>query len=329
MALLSGPVMEQRLASVLPIPGSPNFVSQSKIYKEVEGQYNAIIENRKKDAAGQADQFPDVAALKTKVEQNPSDIDAAHDLAVARVKTEQLIGIPLAYQTPISQEEAGTIAKILNDPAVAPVDKAKNIQNVVDRVRALTGNDPVLAHQAMTTVLTQTGVDKGQAELTATALVQAGQPPEVATLKDPPKKVGIFGSLAQYLSTKDNYLAGPGSIIDPMTGMPLPGTAGAPGEQPKEPPPAIFGTGEFTPGQKLIPGGHIQQLLEGKVTPGDFDNDYGRGAADYFKGGGSPTATVPEHPPASDATTSADFSTDPTVFDPNKTPEEDYPENAL
>lgn len=251
-----------RLNRLVPQGGEPDFIRRQAVSEAASKQATKIINDRLADPAAAADKQPEVAALLEKIHADPTDMQAAKDLTVARMKAQEYLGIPDRMRTPITLNEARQIANPLLDKANA--NPALAAKTIVDSVKAITGGDADLAHRALSTVLQVKDVSKEQAESTASALAAANRPVAQGDAPAQPKKLTGFDPTQPYT----------GSDGIPSYYPPPPGPSDNYADNPDVGNP-------FVPGAKMLPAEHIKMLRQNPGLSSEFDTTHGRGAAQW------------------------------------------------
>lgn len=308
--------INERIASVKPMDGAPDYASQAKVYKDVLDYGTDIIKNRNNDPAAAADAMPDVAAAKKKAMENPDDPQAQQELVFARMKTQQYLQVPDSLRTPLTTDEAHTLAAPLLDRANADPKAAS--QAVANGVLKFVGGNPDLAHRALTTVLKVKGINDETANLTAGALVVAQKPPPAPVVPTEPRTWAekMFGKVDPQKAAaniKDGYYD--------ISGTGMPGTGGpslGPSDDYADPPDA-----GFVAGTKFVDPGDITALRRGTKSADEIDASYGPGAARWIldqAGAMTTRHTVPDilaPMPAPSEDDNKDASTPDNPFEPD------------
>ena len=295
--VMSADAISEQLQKLKPDDNSGTYTKDVAVYKDVVKAAQSTFKDRLKDPAAAADLYPAVKEARDAAYADPKNPDKAKTLVDLRVRAMNLMGITPAQQSPITNDEARTLAvplTALTDPdATHSLAGAEVARNVIRTV----GNDPELATKAMERVLKQKGVSKETAQAAAGSLQAAKnellQQQEVPLPVDRPKgaEPGKAPSLAElsgfgYHDTMPYWSGGADqSASDEVAGA-------------RE--------GYFSPGRDLIPHDRIQTLVQNKDNEearNIFNRTYGQGAAEYFikENQGMSGATAATQPTGIDA----------------------------
>jgi hypothetical protein len=280
--LMSSESINERLDSLKPQPGTATYDKDQKLYVAATKTALEIYKSRNIDPSAAADKFPDVKAAKDASYADPNNAEKAQELVTARMKAQLFLGIPASIQTPITKDEARTLAaplSALTDPdtthSIAATQVARNIMK-------LTGNNPELATKAMETVLKEKNINKETRQIAATQLQAAKdgllQDQSTSNLIPDEAKKSPAGATA---GVAPPY-AGGVSYHDPLTEGPPSFDTAAESYGGRE--------GSFVAGRDVIPADYIKTLLANKDSQEvkDFFNQaYGQGAAEHFISQGS------------------------------------------
>jgi len=149
------PVSEiaDRVELLKPTPGAKGFASQQKYYQQAQKAAAAIAKQREADPAAAADKFDDVAAARKAV--NISDPQSVAALAKARLKAQEVLGIPESARMPVTKQEAAAIGKPIFD-ATEGAGTLQAIRTILPFLDKAYGKD---ADKVLEFALTQAGLD--------------------------------------------------------------------------------------------------------------------------------------------------------------------------
>lgn len=272
-------VINERLASIAPQPGSPNYIKEERLFKEASTHAQNIFKARYSDPAEFVNQLPGVKAAYDKFLKNPSDMGAVRELIEARRIAQEQLQIPESLRTPITKQEAAALGAPLFDKTA--LNSNVQAKQVVDRIMQVAGDDPALQQQILRTVLKQKGINQEQAQATASALIAANRPPPAPLTPDTKAgtEKGAPFTKAMGFNSKDGYFEPFGGELGGLTRR-EPGDLSASEDAFVEP---GSGPAGFQAGTHTISGPEVKALLNGQISSEDFDTKYGAGASQYFK----------------------------------------------
>lgn len=104
-----------RVETMKPVPGTAGYADRLSYYETAKKYAAQIIKQRESDPAAAVDKFPDVTAARSGIDLNNPETVAT--LAKARMRAQEVIGIPESARMPVTKQEAVAIGKpILNAP---------------------------------------------------------------------------------------------------------------------------------------------------------------------------------------------------------------------
>lgn len=107
---LSDNELHQRLKQLEPKPGEAGFDIKSGVYEKTEKRVNQLVRMRQEDPAKSVDELPEVRQARQAVVENPANPQSIQGMIRARLDAQEKVGIPDNLQSPITKQEARTIA---------------------------------------------------------------------------------------------------------------------------------------------------------------------------------------------------------------------------
>lgn len=101
--------LDQRVNALVPKSGAVDYDIADAVYTKAKTKAESIRKVRNSDPAASVDNFPDVKPYLDAYIKNPDDPNAAQQLVKVRLSAQDKIGIDVASQSPISDNEAKQI----------------------------------------------------------------------------------------------------------------------------------------------------------------------------------------------------------------------------
>lgn len=101
--------LDQRVNALVPKSGAVDYDIADAVYTKAKTKAESIRKVRNSDPAASVDNFPDVKPYLDAYIKNPDDPNTAQQLVKARLAAQDKVGIALASQSPISENEAKQI----------------------------------------------------------------------------------------------------------------------------------------------------------------------------------------------------------------------------
>jgi hypothetical protein len=101
--------IEQRINSLVPKTGSADYEIADDVYNKAKKRADEVRGLRNRDPAAAADSLPELKPYLKASTDAPDDPKAAQQLVKARLQTQDKLGIALASQSPITDNEAKSI----------------------------------------------------------------------------------------------------------------------------------------------------------------------------------------------------------------------------
>lgn len=114
MDLLSEAEIARRVADVEPVPGSPGYASDIKVYEQAKAAAAATMKRREDDPAGAVENV-DIVASAREAAAGKNDVAANETLIRARLEAQRMIGIPAHKISPVTAGEIKGYAKIFQE----------------------------------------------------------------------------------------------------------------------------------------------------------------------------------------------------------------------
>ena len=115
---------DERVGGVGPKPGEPFFEAKAKVYDKAEKKINELRVLRETDPARAVDEFEEVRVAAEAAQAAPDDPEALQNLARARLDAQGKVGIPDGLRTPITKAEAKVLAAPLRGVEGEYMEKA-------------------------------------------------------------------------------------------------------------------------------------------------------------------------------------------------------------
>lgn len=115
---------DERAGGIGPKPGEPFFEAKAKVFDKAEKKINEIRALRETDPARAVDEFPEVTQAAEAAQAAPDDPEALQALARARLDAQGKVGIPEGLRTPITKAEAKVLAAPLRGVEGEHMEKA-------------------------------------------------------------------------------------------------------------------------------------------------------------------------------------------------------------
>ncbi len=152
----------ERLAMIEPKPGTPGYAEDLEIYTAAQKQAAAVIKERSADPALSVQKaFPEVQAAADAAD--PQDPASMQSLVAARINAQKAIGISDFEQSPLTADEARSLAR----PVSAQADPRLASQTMMDTVTQIQQTYGPYADQVVSQMLASQGVSKEMAGLGA------------------------------------------------------------------------------------------------------------------------------------------------------------------
>lgn len=232
--------IQARVETLKPAGGSAGFATQQKYYESAQKAAQTIIKAREADPAAAVNTFDEVKKAAQGVNANDPATVAA--LARARLKAQEVIGIPAANRMPITKQEAAALGKpIFNAPeGSATLDAIKTVLPFIDKAYG------PYADKVLEFALTEAGLDDKVAKQ-AHSMMRKLQRGEPLTLADATEM-----QRAQTNAAQKEAAGG----FDPFSGD-------------------VYSVPEKTPQVRTIPPSAITALRQNPAMIGDFMRKYG------------------------------------------------------
>lgn len=209
LATLPADAMQQKIATLAPVPGQVGYVQQQNAYAQAQQMAAGIAKQREQDPAGAVVGDPSVAKVAAMASlRNPTTFAP---LVAARLAAQTKLGIPDSLQSPMSLSEAQQFSTILKQ--ALPGHERDVLKQVVDSMQQLYGPH---TDAALSYMLSQAKFDAPTKAITASMFRKLGMgqvpTPEEARAFDDKTKV----------AASDQAVAG---VIGPTQGnFPVPDT---------------------------------------------------------------------------------------------------------
>lgn len=270
---------DEAAGGIGPKPGEPFFEAKAKVFDKAEKKINEIRALRETDPARAVDEFPEVTQAAEAAQAAPDDPEALQNLARARLDAQGKVGIPDGLRTPITKAEAKTLVAPLRGVESAAMEKAatdwytglQQRYGPYGKAVAKTAIEYALSHSSETAQAVT-----GQIESVANGLrPSAAAIRRTEFLLEADRAMGAYGGdfvgepMRQY---------GTGARAN---SQPLPDDA-APNQIYVNP------KGGAQIGDRFIPQGAINHLLENPALAPQFNSKYGHGVAETILSGINP-----------------------------------------
>lgn len=270
-----------RLDTLRPKPGAPDYIAQSKLFADAVDKADAIRKARVDDPAMSVSPDPEVKnAAATADFSKPETVKP---LITARYAAQERAGIPEDYRSPITKNEALALSKPLQQ--ALPGEERDALKEMAQNFQNLFGDD---ADDAFAFAIRARKLDASVTKEAArvSRKLGLGQPISREELRAADQSTEI----AQARRT----MTGPPPEVGMMPDVYTPSVA-------PSPPPASAPTAASL--TNIAPAGAITDLRQNPDLAADFDRKYGKGAAQKILSVYPPARqTAPPPSPAADLT---------------------------
>jgi GH24 family phage-related lysozyme (muramidase) len=129
--------IDQRLTSLQPTPGAPDFAHQQAVFQKVQERATELRKQRNEDPASTVAQDPHVRAAQAAVDQRKPETFLP--LAASRMAAQEAAGIPEANRSPITQEEALRLTQPLR--TMLPGQEREVLSQIATNMQKMFGPD--------------------------------------------------------------------------------------------------------------------------------------------------------------------------------------------
>lgn len=262
-----------------PKPGEPFFEAKAKVFDKTEKKINEIRTLRENDPARAVDEFPEVTQAAEAAQAAPDDPEALQNLARARLDAQGKVGIPDGLRTPITKAEAKVLAAPLRGVEAEHMEKA-----ATDWYAGLQQRygpyGKAVAEAAIEYALTR---DKDLAKVVTGQIesITQGLQPSAASIRrteyllEANRAMEAYGGDFVGEPTRQ-YGAGARTTAQPLTDDATP--------------PQIYMNpkGGAQIGDRFIPQGAIDHLIQNPALAARFNEKFGAGVAETILSGTNP-----------------------------------------
>jgi hypothetical protein len=251
-----------RVQTYRPEGGSPDFARKQRIYETLQDKAGGILQQRRTDPAAGVANDPAVVAART--QYNPANPATFLAVSEARLAAQDQLGIPKELQSPITKDEALSLAAPLR--TMLPGQERDVIVKMAKQMSAMFGEQ---ADVAFMRVLSAHHLDATVARKAMPVLKQ------LIRGEEPGHKVARDVDQANEQAAADKAVNGDWrENLIPLYGFPI-AVADQLGLFPRKPP-------EARPNPSNIPKDAIKFLLNHPDTADKFNEEYGKGQAEQI-----------------------------------------------
>jgi hypothetical protein len=267
--------IQDRIDSLKPVAGSPDYPKQVKTYEHAQKVQADILKLRDSDPAKAVESLPDVKNAKDAYAKDPSPQNM-QILTNARMKAQDYLEVDDSVKTPLTNQEASRIAKVFTNKGI--LDPAGGAQAAIQKLKEAVGGNEDALNRGLSTILKQKNINETAQVLMSTELSRIQKQPAASISpsnapttpqKTAPKSMFPTSQLAPL--GYDDY----GRPIQPSL---TPAEGGPPDEY------ADRDTGTFKYGQEeVVPADRVKQLMKNPAAEAaGFDREFGPGASASF-----------------------------------------------
>src|SRR3972149_1897383 len=262
-----------------PRPAEPFFEAKAKVYDKAEKKINELRVLRETDPARAVDEFEEVRVAAEAAQAAPDDPEALQNLARARLDAQGKVGIPDGLRTPITKAEAKVLAAPLRGVEGEYMEKA-----ATDWFAGLQQRyGPYGRAGAEASIEYALTRDKDLAKMVTGQIesITQGLQPSAASIRrteylmEANRAVGAYGGFCVGEPMRQ-YGAGARTTSQPLADDSTPGQIYM---NPK---------GGAQIGDRFIPQGAIDHLLQNPALADRFNEKFGMGVAETILSGTNP-----------------------------------------